>query len=310
MSILSRLSDPSHWINRSAFVLTLFTLEILTLGSLAIVAPQWLWDIVPSISSLMTIIIWSLLYGILLLDERRQHGGLVLATGIIPTRQTPRMILRGVLWAFFLLGPIALVGVLLGGEFSATSLTLTPLVLLSIIVSSIGEELLFRSTLLRVLQERFGSSRAILITSVLFSLAHSGNPSASVMSSINTFLIAIAFGTVIALGGAIWVAAACHAAWNIIVALLFGTVSGLDAGLTWIHYMPSASSTLSPLLMGDGYGVESGLLCTAVITISLAFIRHIVVIDPFVVAARHRIAFNRGPLAAETNNSMESSNEA
>lgn len=266
-------------------------------------------DVFRMIGALVMICFWAIICAIMIRDEKRQPGGIPMATGIIPTRQTPRMIIRGTLWAVALLGPIAVGGVLLGGEFSVGALSFPPVVALTIVISSIGEEILFRSTLLRILKDRFGSGWAIVITSVVFSIAHTGNASASMISSLNTFLIAVAFGTVIAIGGSVWVAAACHAAWNVIVAMFFGAVSGNDAGVSWIQYVPNGTSTLSPLLMGDAYGVESGLLCTAVITISLGFIRHIVVVDPFVTAARHRVVFNRGRSHTDSITAMESSND-
>ena len=185
-----------------------------------------------------------------------------------------------------------------------------PLLLLNVIVASVGEEVLFRSTMLRVLKDRFGPGTAIIVTSVLFSVAHAGNASASMISSINTFLIAVAFGTVIAVGGSIWVAAACHAAWNVLVALFFGAVSGNDVGLSWMKLVPNDASTLNAVLLGDAYGIESGLLCTAVITISLGFIRHIVVVDPFVTAARYRVAFSRDRSYTDSITAMESPNVA
>lgn len=303
MNVLARLRDPSHWINRLTYVLTLFMMVLLAFWFVAMI---W-WNNLPS-GTVVMIMVWCSLVGIVLLEERRQPHGPLIATGILPSAQTPIMVLRGVLWAVAMLSPMAIVGIALGGEFTTVTPDVPPLVVLSIVIASVGEEVLFRSTMLRVLQDRFGAAWAILATSILFSLAHNWNPSASAISSLNTFLIGVAFGSVIVLGGSIWVAAACHAAWNVLVALFFGTVSGNDVGLVWIRFIPNGSSSISPLLMGDAYGIESGLLCTAVITISLLLIRHIVVVDPYVIAARYRVAFNRGRSDTNSNTAMESSN--
>lgn len=316
MSVLTQLRDPSHWVNRSTYLLLLTLLA--ALGTTAIghgivgigYGSLWLTPLWPWMRTLLLICFWAVISLIMLSDEHRQPGGTTMATGIVPTRQTPRMIVRGALWAVALLTPVAVTGMLLGGEFTAVGLRFSPVAALTIVMSSIGEEVLFRSTVLRVLKQRFGSVWAVLVTSMLFSFAHTGNHSASMISSVNTFLIAVAFGTVIALGGSIWVAAACHAAWNVLVALFFGAVSGQDAGVGWIRYIPNDSSKLSPLLMGDAYGVESGLLCTAVITISLLLIRHIVVVDPFVIAARYRVGFGGGRSDVNPITAMESSNVA
>lgn len=310
MSVFSRLSDPSHWVNRIAYVLMLTLLAALGVFWVGISSFSFDENASAWIGTIVTIIFWTIVCGIMIRDEQRQPAGDVMATGILPTRQVPRMIIRGALWAVALLGPIALMGVLLGGEFTATALRFPPLVVLTIIIASFGEEVLFRSTILRVLKNRFGSGWAVVVTSILFSVAHTGNASASMISSVNTFLIGVAFGAVIAVGGSIWVAASCHATWNLFVALFFGAVSGNDVGVSWIRFVPNDASALSPLLMGDAYGVESGLLCTAVITISLGLIRHIVVVDPFVTAARFRAAFNHGRPSANPITAMESTNDA
>ncbi len=303
MNVLARLRDPSHWINRLTYVLTLFMMVLLAFWFVAMI---W-WNNLPS-GTVVMIMVWCSLVGIVLLEERRQPHGALIATGILPSAQTPIMVLRGVLWAVAMLSPMAIVGIALGGEFTTVTPDVPPLVVLSIVIASVGEEVLFRSTMLRVLQDRFGAAWAILATSILFSLAHNWNPSASLISGLNTFLIGVAFGSVIVLGGSIWVAAACHAAWNVLVALFFGSVSGYDAGLSWMKLVPNDASTLSPLLLGDAYGIESGLLCTAVITFSLVLIRHIVVVDPFAIAARYRVALNRERSDTNSNTAMESSN--
>jgi len=130
-------------------------------------------------------------------------------------------------------------------------------------------------------------------TSTLFALAHTGNPSAAGLSWVNTFLVAVILATIVLRSGSIWTAAAFHVVWNLMVALCFGSLSGLDTGLSAARMVVDQSLELSRLMFGDSYGIESGLACTLSIIISFAFLRHIIVTDPYVLAARYRISFTR-----------------
>lgn len=283
MSVLSQLVDPSHWINRLTYVVTLF---VMVLFALWLIVMVW-WNDLPS-GHLMTIILWCSLLGIVLLEERRQPSGSVMATGILPTRQTIPMISRGALWSTAMLFGIATIVVAAGGSFTVGTFRFDILTAFGVIIAAIGEELFFRTTILRVINDRFGPVVGILSTSALFALAHTGNSGASFLSNANTFLIGIALGIVVTQGGSIWLAAGFHVVWNLTVALFFGTVSGHELGVGWLTVELPRQSSWPSLIIGDAYGIESGLATTLMITISLAVLRHIVVVDPFVIAARIR----------------------
>lgn len=283
MSLLSQLVDPSYWINRLTYVVTLF---VMVLFALWLIAMVW-WNDPPS-GHLMTIIVWCSLFGIVLLEERRQPSGSVMTTGILPTRQTVPMIIRGALWSTAMLFGIATIVFAAGGSFTVGTFRFDFLTALGVIIAAIGEELFFRTTILRVLNDRFGPVVGIVSTSALFALAHTGNSGASFLSNANTFLIGIALGVVVTQGGSMWLAAGFHVVWNLTVALFFGTVSGNELGIGWLTVELPQQSSWSTLIVGDTYGIESGLATTLMITISLAVLRHIVVVDPFVIAARIR----------------------
>jgi uncharacterized protein len=311
VSILARITDPTHWVNRIVYVLAAYTLAAIGVSLFATIFTgnveastslnTWMGAIIPSL-------LWIVVTLIVILEERRQPSGSTTATGIIPTQQSPRLILRGILWGMIMLGSIAGMGLLLGGHFELTELNISPLTVAAITIGAVGEEVLFRSTILRVLNERFGSVTAILVTSTLFALAHTGNPSAAGLSWVNTFLVAIILATVVLRSGSIWTAAAFHVVWNLMVALCFGSLSGLDTGLSAARMVVDQSSELSRLLFGDSYGIESGLACTLSIIISFAFLRHIIVTDPYVIAARYRISFTRTAHSNRSATGMELTN--
>ena len=308
MNVLSRLFDTTHWVNRIVYVLAACTLAAIGLSTIAsIIAGNVEVTTSPttSIGVIIPSLLWIVVAIIVIREERRQPLGITTATGIIPTPQTPRMLLRGMLLALAMLGTIACMGLLLGGHFEFTDLNITPLAVAAITVGAIGEEVLFRSTILRVLSDRFGSVTAILVTSTLFALAHTGNPGAAGLSSINTFLIALVLATVVVQSGSIWTAAAFHVVWNLLVALCFGSLSGFDSGLSAMRLVVDQTSEFARLTFGDSYGIESGLACTFSIIISFAFLRHISLADPYVIAARYRSSFSRRHSTADSSTNME-----
>ncbi len=304
-SVLQRWQSPEHWLNRIAVVIALFVLVVMAVSAVAATEPM---RRIESIGMLSTMMIWIAVAGIIVFDEWRQPAGDIIATGITATKSTPALIMRGALWAATMLAVAAGVGLVLGGHFQIGAAEVSPLAVVMIIVSAIGEELLFRTTVLRVLHDRFGSFWAVMITSALFSAAHGGNPAMGQISSINTFIVAVAFGIVTLKSGSIWIASTCHLVWNLLVAAVFGPVSGIDPGLSWMRYTTAADDHLAQLLMGDAYGVESGLVCTGVLIISLAMIRHIIAVDPYVVSARYRISFTRAAYSNRSATEMELTN--
>lgn len=303
--VLQRWLSPEHWLNRIVVVVTLFVFAAMAIQAVAAMQPM---QQVASIAMLSTMMIWVAVAGIIVFDEWRQPSGNIVATGITATARTPALILRGALWAASMLAVAAGMGLLLGGHFQIGAAVVSPLAVVMITVSAIGEELLFRSTVLRVLHERFGAFWAIMITSALFSAAHSGNPAMGQLSSINTFVVAVAFALVTIKSGSIWLASACHVVWNLLVAVVFGPVSGIDPGLSWMRYSAAADDHLAQLLMGDAYGVESGLITTGVLIISLVMIRHIIAVDPYVMSARYMISFSRRERPVGSTTEMETTN--
>lgn len=275
-------TSGQHWANRIGAVVFGSLMSLFGV-SLAVQS-----GVVPSTQFLPLVMMYAAILLVIVLEERRQPFGSTMTIGILPTRQTLPMILRGALWSTTLLAVIAATVLIVGGSFNGGSFECDPLTAIGVIIAAIGEELLFRTTVMRVLNDRFGAAVGIILTSAVFALAHTGNPGASNLSNVNTFLIGLALGIVVTQGGSIWLAASFHGTWNTTVALFFGTVSGNELGIRWLTIDLPQHSTWLSLIVGDNYGIESGLATTILIIISLAILRHIVLVDPFVIAARLR----------------------
>jgi membrane protease YdiL (CAAX protease family) len=91
------------------------------------------------------------------------------------------------------------------------------------LVTSMGEELLFRAIIFGILEEVFGSAIAVLVSATLFGLAHAANPGATPFT---ITALSIELGVMLALAYIltrnIWFPVAIHTAWNFTQAFVFG----------------------------------------------------------------------------------------
>ena len=142
-------------------------------------------------------------------------------------------------------------------------------------VSGVGEELVFRGVIFRVLEDSLGTALAIALSAALFGLMHMANPGATPVS---TIAIALEAGAMLAAAYAwsrsLWLPIGLHFAWNFTEGGVFGAaVSGGHAsGL----FAVTLSRTASPLITGGAFGPEASLvavaacLCLAILFLILA----------------------------------------
>ena len=133
--------------------------------------------------------------------------------------------------------------------------------------AGIGEEIVARGILFRVVEECFGTWFALLFSATIFGLGHIANPNATWWSSLAIaveagFLLGMAF----AWTRTLWFVIALHAAWNFTQGPLLGIpVSGIAVdGLV--------KSTLAgpPMLSGGEFGAEGSIL-TMIICVAVAW---------------------------------------
>ncbi len=138
-------------------------------------------------------------------------------------------------------------------------------------VGALSEETLFRGYLLQT----FVRSRIVVVgvvfTSMLFSAAHNGNPSANWISTINTLLAGFWFAIAYLKYRDIWFPLGIHLMWNFLQGPVFGiNVSGLS------EFSPDpimrATDKGPAILTGGTYGIEGGIACTIAIAISIGIV--------------------------------------
>jgi hypothetical protein len=118
------------------------------------------------------------------------------------------------------------------------------------------EELLSRGYWLRNLAEGLNLPLAVFISSAVFSLAHLGNPSASIFSVLGILAAGYFLAYPVLRTGQLWMAVGLHIGWNIFEGPVFGfPVSGLDTPGLLLH-----SATGPEWLTGGPFGPEAGFI--------------------------------------------------
>lgn len=139
-------------------------------------------------------------------------------------------------------------------------------------VVAVAEEVLFRGLLFRMIDERFGTWLALVISAILFGFVHIMNANATLWSSI---AIAIEAGIMLALAYKysenLWMPIGIHWAWNFTQGNIFGfAVSGGQAGESLLVPIVTGPD----IITGGGFGPEASINAAALgILISLVFVR-------------------------------------
>ena len=159
-----------------------------------------------------------------------------------------------------------------GWGWAAGSVALT---LLGVALGLVGffavgfyEELLFRGYYLQNLRDGTGLAIALFLSSAVFALAHLGNFSSSIASSLGLF----AAGYFLAYGWirtrALWLPIGLHIGWNFFQGPIFGfAVSGTPTPSIVVHSVEGPE-----LLTGGGFGPEAGLIVLPLMALGSLFI--------------------------------------
>lgn len=133
------------------------------------------------------------------------------------------------------------------------------------------EEVIFRGILFRLIADKWNIAVGLTTSSLLFGLAHLGNPGATLWAAL---AIALAsgwlFGMAYAYHQTIWAPVGMHWAWN----YLEGGVFGCSVSGTPLDYRPLITPKISgtDLLSGGAFGPEASIICVAIgIGISIVY---------------------------------------
>jgi membrane protease YdiL (CAAX protease family) len=135
-----------------------------------------------------------------------------------------------------------------------------PGVLVAGVGAGIGEEIIARGVIFRIVEEGLGTWWALLISAAFFGAAHIFNPGATLWSSA---AIAIEAGLLLAMiyhvTRSLWACIGLHAAWNIMQGTVYGIPVSGGASKGWLV----SSRTGPDWLSGGVFGAEASVVALA-----------------------------------------------
>jgi len=143
-------------------------------------------------------------------------------------------------------------------RFEPTGLLMMLLLLVS---SAVGEELVFRGYILDNLLSSFNQLTALLISAAIFALFHISNPDISAVAIFNLFCGGLLLGVNYIYTRNLWFSFAFHVGWNFLQGSVLGyKVSGIELDSIMVQ-----ETSGNILLTGGEFGFEGsvlqGLLC-------------------------------------------------
>jgi membrane protease YdiL (CAAX protease family) len=138
-----------------------------------------------------------------------------------------------------------------------------------LVPAALGEELVCRGYLLTTLRDGFGVWRGVVITSVLFGLAHLFNQGVTAESFLNVTLAGIFLAAIRVMFDSLYAAWAAHAAWNWVMAVPFhAPVSGIQLDSPDYRTVSHGPAWLT----GGAWGPEGGIAAALGMLVALAYL--------------------------------------
>ena len=252
MNILYRLT--AFWYTRTALFLLLVVAAVIGTSQLfPYMGPEALYGIILVVS--------------LALEQMRKSGSYVLLG--FPAQWMLRQTGYGLAIALAMIVLIGVVAVVFGAQWQpggtaiALGVVLSDVLVLAVLAG--GEEIVFRGVAFQALYERFGAALTVVLTSLLFAVAHLANPSITFVAVLNIFLAGVLFSLMYTNTRALWMPWAFHFGWNAAQHILLGSpVSGYSMG-TPLFELIAPDSELYRIFIADDFGIEGGLLASVLL---------------------------------------------
>ncbi|HEY5338613.1 MAG TPA: CPBP family intramembrane glutamic endopeptidase, partial [Rhizomicrobium sp.] len=129
------------------------------------------------------------------------------------------------------------------------------------VYSAVGEEIIFRGAVYRLLEEGCGTLVAIVLSGVLFGALHAFNPGATAVSTLAiAFEAGILLAAAYALTRSLWLPIGLHFGWNFTEGGIFG------AAVSGGHMKGLLNVPLSgpALLTGGAFGPEASIVAVGI----------------------------------------------
>lgn len=159
---------------------------------------------------------------------------------------------------------IAIGAMMVSGAFhiagaNRTAVLLAPIA--ELILVAFFEEILFRGIIYRIIEKSLGSWLALLLSAILFALAHLPNDGISVLGVAVTAVAGLMFGAAYLVTRRLWLAVGIHFAWNFMSDVVFSLPTSGHPAKGLLQGQLSGPEWLS----GGAYGIEASLLTLVVV---------------------------------------------
>ncbi len=183
---------------------------------------------------------------------------------------------EGLLWGFAMLSAILLV-LRWSGHFQIDQVALSGATVFRyalgwsavFLAVAVHEEFAFRGYWLFTFSRRFHFWRGALFTSLIFGVAHLGNPGENVLGILQVVAIGLLFCLTIRRTGTVWFAVGFHAAWDWAETFFYGTP---DSGLLGVGRYLNTSVQGPKWLTGGSAGPEGSVIAFFVILLCVLLI--------------------------------------
>lgn len=139
------------------------------------------------------------------------------------------------------------------------------LAIVLMLIVSVSEEMVFRGYLLNNLMESFNKWIALLVSALLFTVAHSFNPNLNPVALVNLFLGGLLLGINFIYTRTLWFAIGFHFGWNFLQGYVLGfAVSGFTEETLLQQELKGHS-----LLTGAGFGFEGSIIATGLMAAAI-----------------------------------------
>ena len=161
----------------------------------------------------------------------------------------------GILYFLIVTGVIALLGGYKVGEITPDWTALAKS-LFSFLVVAVGEEVLFRGIVFRMIDQRWGTVAALIVSALIFGFVHIMNDNATVWSSVAIAVEAgLLLGAAYKWAGNLWLPIGIHWAWNYFQGPIFGFAVSGNGTSSLIKPVIEGSD----LLTGGSFGAEASI---------------------------------------------------
>lgn len=188
-----------------------------------------------------------------------------------------KMLALGLLTGFVMNGLCILVAFLHGDiHFEKGNISVLWFIVsfLVVFIQSATEELLTRGYLFYHVRKSCGPIVALILSSVLFSLIHGGNPGVGPLALVNIAAIGLFYACSVEYLDSLWFAMANHAMWNFTQNFLFGLPnSGLVARMSVLKLEAASDSPVYSAVFGVEAAFPATLVCLASTAVLLLWVR-------------------------------------